>query len=526
MNRRRLRTASALILGVAGLALAACGPRRTASNPATAPPPATAAPIDSLPLAQGAAAPSAPAPGPAQLAASAPIRTASAGAVREPYSYIDDAYDLGETFADSPPDYTVDYDGVRPWIWRSQGGDYRVVEQTPDGPRDYYYHAGADQPFLVRDAQYAYAYDGGALVEVYDADGRLVSPDVEAREAALAAGYFARARSLYSAAVHEQRQAAYAGDWQARRDAVLAAQRDWRADQQRNDDWRRWRDQRAQDQQARQQQAALDQERSRRQAYAAQVAGMVTGAALQHRQDQAVDQARQQQAQADARAQDEARRRQPGPPQAQHPVMAQQHPDQGAAHAPDQAHQPRIQADAARSAQAQAEAARNAAAHQQQMQADAARRAPAQVAAARNGPPAQTPPAAARDAQAHPPHMQAEAARDAQAQSQPQAPAPAPAQANDARIRAAQAQAHQQQQEATAARIQQARAAQSQAQNQAKAAQAQAQEAQAKQAQAHVQQAQADQARRVQAEAHAPPPHDPHAPPPKPESAKPDERPK
>ena len=145
-----MRNFHLLSVSTLALALAACGPQQqTASQ--------SEAPVSSLGLAQGDSSPAAYAPAATQLPASAPLRLASAGVERQPYSYIDDAYDLGDAFGDSPPDYTVDYQGTRPWIWRSQAGAYRMVEQTSDGERDYYYRAGADQPFLVRDPQYAYA---------------------------------------------------------------------------------------------------------------------------------------------------------------------------------------------------------------------------------------------------------------------------------------------------------------------------------------------------------------------------------
>jgi hypothetical protein len=186
---------SSILLSVSALALAAalagCGPK---SSTEVAAAPATGAPIDSLPLAAGGSSSATYAPAATQLPRGAPIRVASSGVERQPYRYIDDAYDLGDAFADSPPDYTVDYNGVRPWVWRSQKGAYRVVEQTPDGERDYYYHAGADQPFLVRDPSYAYGYDNGQLVVVYDTAGRPIDRSYAGRDADLAASYLFRAR--------------------------------------------------------------------------------------------------------------------------------------------------------------------------------------------------------------------------------------------------------------------------------------------------------------------------------------------
>ncbi len=434
-SRHTLLAASALVLS-AGLILTACGPQKTAAS-AQAAAPATGAPIDSLPLAQGAPAQARYAPAASQLPEAAPIKLASAGTVREPYSYLDDAYDLGETFADSPPDYTVDYDGVSPWVWRAQNGAYRVVEQLPSGERDYYYHAGADAPFLVRDPNYAYAYDGGQLVEVYDGAGRPVEYDVAERDASIAAGYLVRARKLYDAAVHQQRHAAYAADWQAHRDVVLATQRDWQAQQQRNNDWKRWRDQHIQQIQDRPQYQAREQERSQRQAYAAgigaAVAGAaVAGAAIQHQNDQMAqrgqdDQMHHQQMQADQARNSQMRQDQTRQDQAraQQAQTEQNKADQLRLHDQQmQADNARRQADQHHQQQMQAQKAQRDQQHQQQMQTQTAQHDQQRQQADQARQHADQ---ARQQAQhAHVQQAQAEQAHRVVTDSHPKPPAPAP----------------------------------------------------------------------------------------------------
>jgi hypothetical protein len=469
MPRKHLMLTSALALAMAALALQGCNQQTPASQQAAQP--ITGAPLASLGLAD--------APPPAALSplpAAAPIRVAARRAPRERYRYVDDAYEMTDAFGDSPPDYTVDYQGARPWIWRAQNGAYRVVEWTPDGERDYYYRAGGDQPFLIRDSRYAYAYDGGELVDVYDSYGRPAPMDVADRQADMAARYLSRARAIYFAAQHQQRQAAYAADWRARRDAIEQPRRDWAAEQQRNEDWRRWHDERAP-----QDQGGWAQERSQRQNYAAQIAAVVAagaaGAALQHNHDQekahAADQARQQQAQADA-----AR-------------LAQSQ-----AQATGQAGQQQVQADAARAAQAQAQA--QARQQQQQAQIDAARRAGAQNQA--NAQQAQL--LARQQAEA------ANAQRVAQAQAQQNAQLAARRQADAANAQRGAQQAAQQRaqveakQQAEAANAQ--RAGQMRAQQQAQAAAKQQAEAAAAQRAGQMQaqqQAQAAAKRQVEAAA-------------------------
>ena len=500
MPRNHLMLTSALALALTGLALDGCNQQTPA--PQQAAQPITGAPLASLGLAT--APPPAvlpPAPGASQLPAAGPIRVAARRPPAERYRYIDDAYDMTDAFGDSPPDYTVDYQGTRPWVWRAQSGAYRVVEQTPDGERDYYYGPYGDQPFLIRDPQYAYAYDGGELVEVYDSYGRPARADIAQREADIAGRYLSRARALYFAAQHQQRQAAYAAEWRDRREAIAHQREEWAADQQRNDDWRRWHENRAAEDHG-----AWVQERSQRQNYAAQVTALVAagaaGAALQHSHDQdkahAADMARQQQAQADA-----AR-------------LGQQQQQMS------QARQQQAQMDAARNAQAQAaqaqaaQAAQAMARQQQQAQIDAARRADAQShangqqALARQQADAAN---AQRAAQAQAvqnaqltSHRQAEVAaaqRNAQVAAQQHAEAAARQQAEAANAQHA-AQAHLQQQQAEAANAQRAQqAAQAEAQRAGQARQ-QAEAANAQRAaQMHAQQAQqqAQAAARQQAEA-------------------------
>ncbi|MDE2488300.1 MAG: hypothetical protein KGO51_12970, partial [Alphaproteobacteria bacterium] len=253
----------------AALALAGCS-RQGGQPPA---PPATGAPIASLPLAQGAPPPAALAPPTAQLPPAPPVKVVQSEPTTR-YRYIDRAYAMGQTFGDTPPDYTVDYQGERPWVWRSERGDYRIVEPTPEGDRAYYFSAGSDQPVLVRDPRYAYGYDGGALAEVYDGDGRPAPYDPEAAERA--ARYLARARALYAAAVNQRREAAYAEAWRARRAEVIQQQQAWADAQQHDADWRRWHDaHQAQDR------ARWGDERAMRQAYAARVAPQIAAAPAQ-----------------------------------------------------------------------------------------------------------------------------------------------------------------------------------------------------------------------------------------------------
>ncbi len=136
----------ALTSVAAALALAACN--QTPATPAapTGTQPVTAAPIAALPLATASPPPAAPAP--AVLPPPA-TRVRVAPRPKERYRYADRAAQYNLAFADSPPDYTVDYQGTRPWVWRANSGAYRVAEQLPQGERYYYYDAGS-RPAVLR----------------------------------------------------------------------------------------------------------------------------------------------------------------------------------------------------------------------------------------------------------------------------------------------------------------------------------------------------------------------------------------
>ena len=88
-----------------------------------------------------------------------------------------------------------------------------------------------------------------------------------------AAAYLARARALFHAAQYDQRQAAYAADWQARRADFAARQQAYDDARARDAEWQAWHDAH-QDEERRNWQ----DEQNRRTAYAAAI-GIGVGAA-------------------------------------------------------------------------------------------------------------------------------------------------------------------------------------------------------------------------------------------------------
>lgn len=276
MERRKSLARFAFAAGLTAIVLAGCNkaPQQAAANDGE---PAVAPPIAALPLATATPpAPAAAAPVAAALPAPAkPIRIAARSS-DDRYYYIDGAYSMDSAFGDTPPDYTVDYDGTRPWVWRSDSGAYRVVERLPEGERYYYYQPGAAEPFYVTDPAGSYAYANGELVGAYGPNGVPLDYVVAQQRADAAARYLYRARQLYQAAQHDQRQAAYAAEWQQRRDAIFAQRQDWQAARARDAQWQAWHDAHVQ-----QERQDWQGERDHRLAYAAAIgAGAVAGGAI------------------------------------------------------------------------------------------------------------------------------------------------------------------------------------------------------------------------------------------------------
>ncbi|HZC37146.1 MAG TPA: hypothetical protein VE221_00560, partial [Sphingomicrobium sp.] len=260
-----------LVVSASLLGLAAACNRQPAPSPTAAP--TVAPPAAALPLA-AAASPAAPAPPVAALPPPPSQIAYAPQPASQGYQYIDQAYAMGTAFADTPPDYAVDYQGTRPWIWRAGNGAYRIVERLPQGERDYYYYPGQDQPFLVRDPNYSYAYDNGALAAVYGPDGAEIHGPAAARRADEASRYLYRARDLRRAAQDQPRQSAYAANWAKRRNDLQSEKLAWQQQQASNADWRAWHDQHGADE-ARQ----WRQEQDQRAAYAAAIGVAATSLA-------------------------------------------------------------------------------------------------------------------------------------------------------------------------------------------------------------------------------------------------------
>lgn len=242
------RLALILVAGMAMGALSACD-RNAAQSPDQ-----VAAPEAAMALTTGPARPLRYAPPAQALPEVAPISYAEPPRGYDDgyyYRYLDDADYMTTAFFDGPPDYTFDYDGVYPWVWRADDSALALVEPIDRGYRYYYYHPGEDYPFLVTDPDYSYAYNDGALITVFDTFGRTVPRFEYVQRAPIAARYLQRGRGLFQAARGPNRQPVNQNAWLSRRAQVSAISDTWRRDRERVDAWKAFSAQHAPQQQAR-----------------------------------------------------------------------------------------------------------------------------------------------------------------------------------------------------------------------------------------------------------------------------------
>ncbi len=267
------------LIALAGIS--AC--TKSAPPNAVANPDLAAAPIATLPLSDAPAQNYALAPPIRDLPAHS-VRRARLARPHDRYAFVDRANQMNDAFGDAPPDYSFDYQGARPWAWRGDDGYQTVVEHLPGGAeRHYYYEPGSDAPFLVRDRDYAYGYEQGALVMVYDHGGNALSPyDVE-RRADDAGRILYRAQLLFQASRRASHYAVARDDWGRRRSYIDGERAQWVAQRDQNPDWRDYHQQSLQQQP----QTLWAQERFRREAEAARIDQANNNAAAAARERQA-----------------------------------------------------------------------------------------------------------------------------------------------------------------------------------------------------------------------------------------------
>jgi hypothetical protein len=239
MSLRHHRLApSAALTGALSLALVLAGCQKAPDNTASADSASVmAAPAlpATLPMTNAPAQQATLAPAATALPRAQPLRTVRVADPRSAYAYADQASYFSQSLGDAPPDYSFNYDNVSPWAWQGYDGSRTFVEPVAGGYRTYYYRAGAEQPYFVRDPDYGYGYDGDQLAAIYGPDGALIPYDNYGPQEAYAAAYLWRARRMYEAS--RARQAISAADWAARQNSIIAAREQWAANRDRQADW-------------------------------------------------------------------------------------------------------------------------------------------------------------------------------------------------------------------------------------------------------------------------------------------------
>ncbi|WP_068089848.1 hypothetical protein [Novosphingobium rosa] len=236
MSLRNPRLAPAALTSVLSLALVLGGCQKAPDGAASADS-AMAAPAlpATLPMTNAPAQQVTLAPAATALPRAQPLRTVRVADPRSAYAYADQASYVSQSLGEAPPDYSFSYDNVSPWAWQGYDGSRTFVEPVAGGYRTYYYRAGAEQPYFVRDPDYGYGYDGDQLAAIYGPDGALIPYDSYGPREAYAAAYLWRARRMYEAS--RERQAISAADWAARQNSIIAAREQWAANRDRQADW-------------------------------------------------------------------------------------------------------------------------------------------------------------------------------------------------------------------------------------------------------------------------------------------------
>jgi hypothetical protein len=224
-------------------ALAACNgqaaPGAAPSDSGSAVAAVDAAPA-ALPLATAVPAPIATAPPVTELPDGRRTRVAHLTNRRDGYGYLDRAYYQQNAVENAPPDYSFDSGGVRPWTWATGDGARVISEPVAGGYRYYYYNAGSDRPYLVRDPRNSYAYDNGALVGVYSPSGEWIDAGENSPSVRYAGRYYDRGNTLWRGANHAPQLSVNAYDWGDRRADIAAQRNAWRQRMQSNPEWTSW----------------------------------------------------------------------------------------------------------------------------------------------------------------------------------------------------------------------------------------------------------------------------------------------
>lgn len=161
------------------------------------------------------------------------------------YEWIDRADAIAQTVGDAPPDLSFAFAGGMPSAWTLEDGTLLLIEQQGDGLHAYYFEAGADEPFLVRDPTMSFGFIGSAVAVVYGADGGLLDRTTGDVWLVTAMRGYERGRMLRAAMLARdevQQPVVEVASWIDWSVFLYSWQRDWDEGCKRHDGWRRHRD--------------------------------------------------------------------------------------------------------------------------------------------------------------------------------------------------------------------------------------------------------------------------------------------
>jgi hypothetical protein len=188
-----------------------------------------------MPLALGAPTLPVYAPAVAELPRAPLLQTVQVADPGEHYAYAENAWSYVDALGDAPPDYGFYEDEVEPWAWQGYDDSAVFVEPLDEGYRYYFYRAGYDEPYFIRDPYYGYGYDDGRLAVVYDPYGAVVPYWDYGPQLDYASRYYVRGCDLYRSSRH--RHPVIVSNWVQRQDPLIWAREDWATDRGRQRDW-------------------------------------------------------------------------------------------------------------------------------------------------------------------------------------------------------------------------------------------------------------------------------------------------
>lgn len=129
------------------------------------------------------------------------------------YALIDTADGFAGAIGSAPPDFGFRFAGHDGWLWRGLDGEVLILEQVTGGDVQYFFAAGEDAPYLIREANRSFAYRGDRLATVHDDSGQIIGYGDNPADRRDAATLFERGREIFAAATPRSDNGRYAANY-------------------------------------------------------------------------------------------------------------------------------------------------------------------------------------------------------------------------------------------------------------------------------------------------------------------------